>query len=93
MKLVRKPAKLTVSTHEEKVNIHVEEHKLQGVRNRITLDVRTTVNTKKMPTAMYDLGTGSCLSKRFSAGYLEGCEVLVSIHGREKKNTYLLVEL
>lgn len=57
------------------------------------MDVRTTVNTKKMPTAMYDLGTGSCLSKRFSAGYLESCEVLVSVHGRKKKNTYLLVEL
>lgn len=29
------------------------------------------VNTTKMPTAMYDFGTGSCLSKRFSAGYLD----------------------
>ena len=33
--------------------------------------IRTIVRIDKTPTAMYDFGTGRCLSKRFRAGYLD----------------------
>ena len=35
------------------------------------LKIRTIVRIDKTPTAMYDFGTGRCLSKRFRAGYLD----------------------